>query len=105
MYSEAEEMFLDSGCKFQSDPQLTTQGPFCASDCQEGLVASDPAPPSEPSDSTDPSVEQQAGQSSDTPSDAAAVETESSASLRWKNWSVIVLSCGVTFGWNWSMLM
>jgi surface protein len=35
-YNNANEIFVDSGCTFQDNPQIETQGPFCASDCTNG---------------------------------------------------------------------
>lgn len=33
-YDEADDIFKDSGCKFEDTPQRGDKGPFCASDCE-----------------------------------------------------------------------
>ena len=33
-YNQAEDIFLNSGCFYQFDPQENHKGPFCASDCK-----------------------------------------------------------------------
>jgi len=39
-YSEADDIFTNSGCTYQNEPNETQKGPFCASDCQSLHVVS-----------------------------------------------------------------
>jgi len=39
-YTQADNIFLDSGCTYQDTPTQTQKGPFCASACQSSQVVS-----------------------------------------------------------------
>jgi len=39
-YTNADDIFLYSGCTYQEKPNETQKGPFCASDCHSSQVVS-----------------------------------------------------------------